>query len=80
MLPLRLACARICIKNYTVTTLIVQLPQTISTALIIQKFLNFCTLNNIGVEFEKHLFKNNYLQASIKTQKSIISLLNGYVS
>ena len=59
MLPLRLACARICIKNFTAATLIVQLPQTLSTALIIHKFLDYCVHNNIKIQFEKPLHTIN---------------------
>jgi hypothetical protein len=59
LLPLSVACARICIKNFTAATLIVQLPQTLSTALIIHKFLDYCIHNNIKIQFEKPLHTIN---------------------
>lgn len=71
VLPLRIACVRICIKNYNVTTLIIRLPQTISNALIIKKFLKYCTTNKIGIDFENHLMNNNLKQLYTILYKNI---------
>ena len=59
MLPLSVACARICIKTFTATTLIVQLPKTLSTALLILKFLDYCVYNNINIKIENPLHTIN---------------------
>ena len=59
MIPLSVACARICIKTFMATTLIVQLPKTLSTALLILKFLNYCVYNNINIKIENPLHTIN---------------------
>lgn len=59
MHPLSVACARICIKTFTATTLIVQLPKTLSTALLILKFLDYCVYNNINIKIENPLHTIN---------------------
>ena len=59
MIPLSVACARICVKTFTATTLIDQLPKTLSTALLILKFLNYCVYNNIKIKIENPLHTVN---------------------